>query len=224
MAPVGDWLSSAWYKQNFWACMAGMTLGFSLRTEGMCHVPAHGPALLIANHQSYLDPIVIALAARRRLRFLARKTLFQNRAFAWLLSSFGSVPIDQEGIGIEGLRVILRLLQENHAVAIFPEGERTYTGRLSPLRPGIHLLLKRCPAPVVAVGVAGAYAAWSRWRPLPLPAPLFLPPAPGNIAVSIRPPLEPRCLAALPRERLLTRLFDELQTAHDQADRLRRKT
>jgi 1-acyl-sn-glycerol-3-phosphate acyltransferase len=217
-----DTLSYLWYETFFWVSGPAMTLAFSLRTEGMRNVPRNGPALLIANHQSYFDPDLVGLAARRHLCYLARKTLFRHRVFRWLIRSLRAIPIDQEGIGIEGIRDILEQLQRGRAVLIFPEGERTHDGLIHPLRPGIALLIKKAKAPVVPVGIAGAYEAWSRHRSFPIPAPLFLPAQKGTIAVSVGQPLDGRQLAELPRERILDQLFQELQKVHHKANRLRK--
>src|SRR5262249_19349437 len=159
-------------------------------TEGAHHVARHGPVLLIANHQSFLDPLLVGLAARRHLHFLARKTLFRNPFFGGFIRSLNAVPVDQEGTGIEGLRIVLRLLKAGHAVIVLPEGGRTYDGAIQALQPGIQLLMKRSLAPVVPVGIAGAYDALSRWRTWPVWAPLFLPAGKGTLAVSVGKPLE----------------------------------
>ncbi|HZU34410.1 MAG TPA: lysophospholipid acyltransferase family protein, partial [Gemmataceae bacterium] len=97
--PASSWterLHAGWYELAYVVCWAGFKLGFSLRTEGQQHVPLHGPALLVANHQSFLDPPLVGVAAQRQLCYLARKSLFRHRAFAWLIRSFNAVPIDQE--------------------------------------------------------------------------------------------------------------------------------
>jgi 1-acyl-sn-glycerol-3-phosphate acyltransferase len=218
-----DWLSYFWYEANFCASMTALTLGFSLRTEGMRHVPRQGPALLIANHQSYFDPIVIGLAARRHLTYMARSGLFGFPVFNWFIRSLNAIPINQEGIGIEGLRLTLENLREGRAMAIFPEGERSWDGKMQPLKPGVHLLIKRAPAPLIPVGIAGVFEAWPRQRLVPIPAPLFLPAGNGTIAVSIGPPVDPRRFINLPRERVLLELADELERMRQQAERLRRK-
>jgi 1-acyl-sn-glycerol-3-phosphate acyltransferase len=216
-------LPALWYEVSRAACAVGMTFGFSLRTEGWRHVPARGPALLMANHQSFLDPIVIAIAARRQPGALARKTLFHHPAFGWLIRSYNAIPVDQEGIGIKGLRVAIDFLRQERVLIVFPEGGRTPDGNIQPLMPGIQLLIKRAGAPVVPVGIAGAYAAWPSWRRYPIPSPVFLPATKRCLTVSISPPLEPRYLASLPREELLSALSAELQKARDRADRLCRK-
>jgi 1-acyl-sn-glycerol-3-phosphate acyltransferase len=219
-------LSHVIYETTYFLAAAGMTLGWSLRTEGRQNIPASGPALLIANHQSFLDPLLIGLGTRRHLRYLARKTLFKHPLLAWLIRMLNAVPIDHEGVGKEGLRTILGQLDLGQAVVVFPEGERTSDGRMQALRPGIHLLIKRTQAPIIPIGVAGAYGAWPRWRAYPVPAPLFWPcPGserwPGAIAVSIGRPLEARRFAELPRRQALQELFREIEKCWRRAQRLR---
>ncbi len=217
------WLGKLWYDLTYWASAFPMTLGFSLRTEGARHMPPTGPVLVISNHQSFLDPVLVGLAVRRRLCFLARETLFNHALLSSLMTSLNAVPIDQEGFARQGLRVILDQLKAAQAVLVFPEGERTHDGVLQPLRPGIHLLMKRSRAPVVPVGIAGAYEAWSRWRRVPMPAPLLLPPRPGTLAVSVGRPLAPERWDGLSRERVLEELLAELLRAQARAERLRRR-
>ena len=70
------WLSKIWYECVYYLSATVMTFGSSLRTQGYHHVPRQGPALLIANHQSYLDPILIGLAVRRHAVFLCAEASF----------------------------------------------------------------------------------------------------------------------------------------------------
>ena len=218
-----DWLKALWWDCCWWSCSAGMIFGGSLRVRGTRHMPQTGPALLIANHQSFFDPVLIGIAARRRLSYLARKTLFDNRFFAFLIDTLNAVPIDQDGVGKEGIKTILAQLQQGRAVVVFPEGERTEDGKMLPLKPGISLLIKRVNAPLIPIGIAGAHAAWPRHQLLPLPAPLFMPPWAGTMAVSVGPALDGKRFADLPRDQLLKDLFGELQKVQLDAERLRRK-
>jgi 1-acyl-sn-glycerol-3-phosphate acyltransferase len=199
------------------------SLGFSLRWEGTRNMPATGPVLAIANHQSYLDPPAIGLSTPRRLVYLARASLFRNPFFGALIRGLSAVPIDQDGVGKEGIRLILEQLRQGKAVLVFPEGTRTPDGTMQPLRPGVHLILKKMSAPIVPIGIAGAYDAWPVWRKYPQPAPLFLPATSSTIAVSIGKPLDPEPFAAMPREDAMIELGKVIAVAKERAEKLRRK-
>lgn len=216
-------LSRLWYEFCYYIASAAMILGFSFRAQGRRNIPRRGPVLIIANHQSFFDPIVLGLASPRHLRFLARKTLFTPPWFSWLITSLGGVPMDQEGVAKEGLKTILRHLLAGEAVAVFPEGTRTATGELSPLKPGVQLLINRAQAPIVPVGIAGAFEALPYWRKMPALSPLFLPAGKSTIAVWVGRPLDPGPFADMPRDQLVAELTTEIQKAREQAERVRRR-
>jgi 1-acyl-sn-glycerol-3-phosphate acyltransferase len=210
------------YEMGYWISMTCLTLGFRYRFEGRRHVPPTGPVLLIANHQSFLDPMIVGYAARRHLCFLARKTLFRNRFFAGLIRRCNAVPVDQEGVAKEGLKTILEQLKAGQAVLVFPEGERTLTGELQPLRPGIFLLMKRIAAPIVPVGIAGAFEALPRTRNWPKLSPIILPPTGANIAVCIGKPIPAERYREMPREQVLEELQAELKRVNERAQQMRK--
>ncbi|MDW8311075.1 MAG: lysophospholipid acyltransferase family protein [Verrucomicrobiales bacterium] len=137
---------------------------FRLRVRGTEHVPLRGPAILAANHASFLDPPVIGAAAPRMISYLARDTLFRNRIFGWLLRQWQAVPVDQEHAGAAGIRTILERLAAGHAILIFPEGSRSFDGQLQPTQPGVGLVVVKSGAPVVPVRVFGTHEALPRGR------------------------------------------------------------
>lgn len=223
LARTGSPWFRVWHESLYLGYHTLFTLGFSLRMQGQRNMPWSGPALVIANHQSFLDPLLIGLVARRPLVYLARRTLFRNRFFGAMIRSFNAVPIDQEGIGLDGIRTVLEQLRLGKAIVIFPEGARTEDGEMQPLKAGIHLLIKRTQVPIVPVGITGAYHAWPIWRPYPIPAPLFMPAAPGNISVSLGQPVDSARFAKMPREQALHELFDMIKNEQLRAERLRRR-
>ncbi len=218
-----DWFPYFWYEFTYLVSNMAATLGFSLKTEGRTHIPSTGPALVIANHQSFMDPVLVALATRRHLSFLARKTLFKNAFFAKLIASLDAFPIDQEGVGKEGLKMVIKLLGQNKAVLVFPEGTRTEDGQMNPFKRGLQLLISRSKTPIIPVGIAGAYEAWPLWRPYPIPDPLFLPPKGRSIAVVVGQPLDGAEYASMPGDQMLNDLFQKVKDLHLRADQLRRK-
>lgn len=214
-----------WLTYEFAAKLLSLALplGWSLRVRGQKNLPASGAALLIANHQSYLDPPTIGVGYKRHLSFLARKTLFDNSAFGFLLHVLNAVPVDQDGVGIDGIRAILAKLEQGHPVLIFPEGSRSEDGSLLPLQPGVSLLIKRAHCPIIPVGIMGAFAAWNRWQKLPRLAPLFLPANNRCLAVSYGPPRDPASIAHLPRQEMLDILAADIAAEMVEAEKIRRK-
>jgi 1-acyl-sn-glycerol-3-phosphate acyltransferase len=219
-----DWPSHLWYETVYLFTHMACTFGASLRTEGRQNIPRTGPVLIIANHQSFVDPVLVGLSTRRHLWYLARKSLFRNPVLAGLIRSLNAVPIDQEGVGKEGLKTILGQLRAGHAVVVFPEGTRTEDGHVAPFRPGVHLLISRADCYIVPVGIAGAFEAWPYWKPLPVPAPLFLPPSDRAIAVSVGKPLRSEEFAGRSREQVLADLYQRVRKLKERAERLRRST
>jgi 1-acyl-sn-glycerol-3-phosphate acyltransferase len=216
-------LSWLWYAFGFLLCHFTFLLGCSMRVAGASRVPRDGPLLYIANHQSFLDPVLVGLSSPRHLRYLARKTLFRHAAFAWFIKSFHALPVDQDGVAKEGLKAMLALLEAGHAGVVFPEGNRTPDGLMHEFMPGVQLLIKRGYPMVVPVGIAGAFDVLPRHRSIPLLAPLFLPATRATIGVVVGRPISSKQLVGLPRAELIKKLFDEVKGCYEKAERLRRR-
>src|SRR5262245_9777357 len=216
-------LAAAFYEFASWFCGLLLIFLFSVRSVGSGNIPRRGAALLIANHESFIDPIVVGVGIGRHITFLARKTLFKSPFKRALLETLNAVPIDQEGVGKEGIRNIIKKLQAGHAVLVFPEGERSWDGDLHALRPGIALWLDRVAVPIVPIGVAGAFEAWSRFKAFPTPSPNFLPPTNRTMAVAYGPPRDPSTLKGMTRAQMLETLQADIAGQIRRAEALRRK-
>jgi 1-acyl-sn-glycerol-3-phosphate acyltransferase len=211
-----------WYDCVFWSSFTFFTFGFSLRRRGWARLPRRGPLLLLSNHQSMFDPVLVGLSSRRYLSYLARRNLFEQPVLAPLIRSLDAIPIDRN-MGKDGIQAVIDALGRGRAVLVFPEGERTHDGTVQPLKAGVSLLVKRARCPIVPVGIAGAFAAWSRFRTWPRPSPLYLPPGPSTIAVSIGEPLDPTRYGMMTREEMMDDLHARLAAQHAAAERLKRR-
>ena len=133
---------------------------------------ASGGGLLLINHQSYLDPLLVGLPLSRPVSYLARDTLFRVPVLGWFLRSVYVMPIDRQAAGTESIREAIRRMRHGFLVGIFPEGTRTVDGALGEFKPGFVALVRRAGVPVYPVGVAGAFdafprgATWLRPRPM----------------------------------------------------------
>jgi len=222
MSDIPSLTGRLWYDLGYTSALAFFLAGFSFRYSGRGNLPPTGPVLVVSNHESMFDPFLIGLASRRYLAFLARSTLFTQPVLGPLIRRWNAVPIDRT-VGKEGIQAVLTALGKGRAVLMFPEGERTHTGTVQPLKAGVSLLIKRVTCPIVPCGVAGCFAAWNRFMTWPRFAPLILPPRPSTVAACIGKPIDPGRYQGKDRDWVLADLRNELAMQHDAAERLRRK-
>ncbi len=136
-----------------------MRTWFGLRVRGAEHIPSSGPALIVSNHQSILDPPLIGGAARRQIYFLAKAELFRVPLFGSLIRALHARPVRREGSDPRALRTAALLLEEGKALLVFPEGTRSLDGRLGEGKPGVGMLAVTSGAPVVPAYVSGTLEA-----------------------------------------------------------------
>jgi 1-acyl-sn-glycerol-3-phosphate acyltransferase len=125
-----------------------------------------GAAIIAPNHVSYLDPPLISAAWPKPLHFFARRRLFQKGWLAWLLPRLNTHPVEQ-GQEIATMRLALSLLNEGKKIVVFPEGTRSESGQIGPMRSGVSFLSLRSGAPVIPCYIEGTYEAWPRTEKKP---------------------------------------------------------
>ena len=118
-----------------------------------------GPVLIVANHQSFLDPPMIGVCYEEGIYFFARKTLFKG-LFKWGLPLCQAIPIDQRGPDPASMKTIIRLLKAGNRVLVFPEGARSKDGEIHKGMGGIGMILSKAQVPVQPIRISGAYEAF----------------------------------------------------------------
>ena len=140
-----------------------------VKITGLELIPASGP-LVVANHQSYADGVLLGVAflGRRRLHFFAKKELFRNPVGKWILSKWNLHPLNREGVDTGAIRVGLNLLNQGQTVGVFPEGHRGM-GVLQEAELGAAYFALKTQVPVLPVGIMGTgYARTNMFR-IPFP-------------------------------------------------------
>jgi 1-acyl-sn-glycerol-3-phosphate acyltransferase len=135
------------------------TVWLRYRARGVERIPTTGGGLLLTNHQSFLDPLLVGLPLRRPVSFLARDTLFKVPVIGWILRHTYVMPLSRETGGAAGIRETLRRIDQGFLVGIFPEGTRSIDGSLGTFKPGFAALVRRTELPIYPVGIAGAHRA-----------------------------------------------------------------
>jgi len=152
-----------------------------IRFEGEENVPTEGPFLLIMNHQSNLDPMLLHAFCPRRLFTLAKSSVFRNRLMRLLAPLVGAIPTRRYQVDPQSVRVVLRFLDEGRGVGIFPEGERSWDATLQTFRAGTMRLILKSNVPVIPSGIVGTYNVWPRWGHMK-----WLKVGPGRESITIR--------------------------------------
>jgi 1-acyl-sn-glycerol-3-phosphate acyltransferase len=134
-----------------------------IRFEGRENVPTSGPFFLVLSHQSDLDSLLLHTFCPRLLFTLTKSSIFRTRLMAWLAPRVGAFPTRRYQIDPQAVRVALRLLQRGQGVGVFAEGERSWDGKMQPLRGGTVRLLLKAGVPVIPCGLVGTYEVLPRW-------------------------------------------------------------
>lgn len=202
-----------WYDALRLVCRLAAVVCLQVRCRGRQWVPRSGGALVLSNHQSFLDPVLVGLACDRRLNYLARQSLFAVPGLRQLIESLDAIPIDREGSGLGGIKETLRRLKRDELVLMFPEGTRTPDGSVQPFKPGFCALARRAGVPLLPVGLDGAFDGWPRWRSFPLPA---------TVHIEFGPALLPAEMAALDDDGLVAEIESRVRRCHEAAQGARR--
>jgi 1-acyl-sn-glycerol-3-phosphate acyltransferase len=141
---------------------------FRLRVYGQEHV--HSSAgIIIANHTSYLDPPLLAVAYPGEVHFLARETLFHVPILGKIIRALNTHPVANDAGDLHVLRQMVGLLNSGKKLILFPEGRRSPDGQLLPFARGFAFLAKRTKCTIFPAYIDGAFAAWPASRSFPVP-------------------------------------------------------
>jgi len=158
---------------TFWAKLTGC------RLTGLENIPQEGAAILICNHISNFDPILLACTTKRQIRFMAKSEFFNNKFIKKIFDLAGAFPVSRGESDITALKKAVSILKENQLLGIFPEGHRNMSGQLHPFKKGVTLIAYKGQVSVIPVAVKDSgnfFCFWRRQRPLLLVgAPIAMP-------------------------------------------------
>lgn len=139
------------------------------RVRGRDNIPSQGPLLVVANHLSVADPPLLGISIGRKAGFMAKEELFRFRPVALFLNGIGVFPIGRGRLDRKALHKAEKVLQDGWALAIFPEGRRSRSGRLRAAHSGPALIASHVEVPILPVGIIGTERikglAWLWRRP-----------------------------------------------------------
>lgn len=126
-----------------------------LKTEGLHKLPDKGPVIIAANHMSNWDPVLVGVAIKRPVHFIAKAELFDNRIMSIILTRLNAFPVKRGSTDIKAIRYALDLLKEGAVLGIFPEGARKKIYPDAMVQTGVAMFALKSGAPVFPVACIG---------------------------------------------------------------------
>ena len=132
------------------------------KVTGSENMPLEGKAILCANHQSLQDPMALATLIKRKMHFMAKKELFKVKLFSKVLSALGAFPVARGQNDLSAIRTSFKLLSEEKALGIFPEGTRFSDGEMHEAKSGVAMIALRTGAKVIPAYIVGNYKPFKK--------------------------------------------------------------
>lgn len=192
------------YAFVLFLCWCFCKVFFRLKVYGSQNL-IKGRAILAANHLSYFDPPVAASSSLEEMHFLAKAPLFKIPIFSFIIRQLNSHPISGTGSDASTFKQVASLLKEEKKILLFPEGERSVTGQLAPLLPGVGFLAYLSKAPILPLFIQGTYELWPRTKKWPK---LF-----GKVRVVFGKPIYPEEFAHLDKKEAIKQMSERLEAA-----------
>lgn len=141
---------------------------YRIRASGLEHIPTKGPALLVCNHVSFADALVIGGTIRRPVRFVMHFRIFKIPVLQFLFKTAKAIPIasakEDDELLKQALDQIDLELRNGELVCIFPEGAITRDGEIKRFRHGVERIVARTPVPVIPMAIGGLWGSWFSHR------------------------------------------------------------
>ncbi len=137
---------------------------YRLRVVGREYIPLDGPVLLVSNHVSFIDWLIIASACKRPPRFVMDHGFLTLPLVGWIFRDAKVIPIAPAKEDAEAMEAafdrIAAELEAGEVVCLFPEGRITHNGKLNGFRPGVEKIVRRTPVPVVPMALKGLWGSF----------------------------------------------------------------
>ncbi|KRA75760.1 glycerol acyltransferase [Lysobacter sp. Root667] len=139
---------------------------YRLRVEGIEHIPDEGPALVVCNHVSYMDALILSASIPRPVRFVMYYKIFNIPVMSWIFRTAKAIPIagarENPELMQRAFDEIEAALADGQIVGIFPEGALTKDGEIAAFKSGVERILAKQPVPVIPMALRGMWTSmWS---------------------------------------------------------------
>ncbi len=163
-----------------------------------------GGYILVANHASLLDGVILQSVMRRRVRYLLTILFYRKKVLAWFFRWVGVIPIYEGGGNKTAMAAAVEALRAGNVVGIFPEGGLSSDGTLQKAQPGVAMIAEGSQVPVVPAAICGSFGAMSRHSFFPKPV---------KIEIRFGDPIPPPQPSELPRKERYREFTDRVMSS-----------
>lgn len=179
------WISLQLYHLFKWSVVApALRLYFQGQIYGQEHIPKTSGLIVVANHASDFDPLLLSCALRRPVSYMAKEELFQVPVLNQAIRLYGAYPVKRGSPDRSAIRAALTQLESGWAVGVFLSGTRTADGRIPSAKLGAAMIAAKAKAPILPVSLWGTQRIVSKGRLLPRAVPITV-----RIGAVIAPPI-----------------------------------
>ena len=150
------------FRISRWIIRGLLRLFFGFTVVGRHHEPQAGPVIVVSNHLSDLDPLVIGSALNRPVSYMAKEELFKPPLLRWWVTACGAFPVRRGEPDRRAFRTALEVLRRGGVLVMFPEGTRGRDRTLRPPEPGAAMLALRTGAPLLPAAILGTDLVFPR--------------------------------------------------------------
>jgi 1-acyl-sn-glycerol-3-phosphate acyltransferase len=150
-------------RLGYWICRTF----FRIEHTGVENIPAKGPLIIAANHQTYLDPLFVALPIHQKMHYMTWHKAFYVPLLAPFIRWLGAFPVNIDRPDRQAFHCSLEFLHAGDTLIIFPEGGRSKDGAIRPFKPGLARLALGLGTPILPVTIQGGEKVWppKQWLP-----------------------------------------------------------
>lgn len=135
---------------------------YRVNVYGKDNIPMNEKLIVCSNHSHVLDPVLLAVILPREISFMAKKELFQNKFLNYVFRKLGAFPIDRKESDIKAIKNALRVLKQDGALGIFPEGTRVDEFNLDNVKSGTALISIKAKSRILPIYIEGSYKLFSK--------------------------------------------------------------
>ncbi|MBQ7408819.1 MAG: 1-acyl-sn-glycerol-3-phosphate acyltransferase [Clostridia bacterium] len=138
-------------------------LFYPLKVRGKENISHEGNTVLICNHLSMMDIFFVGYLFKGKTFYIAKKEIFKNKVFGWLIKQLGGIPLDREKVDLESTKMALSVLKSGKRLCIFPEGKRNKQNTdILPLHGGAGMYAFKCKSAIIPINIHNKAKFWGK--------------------------------------------------------------